>query len=60
MRKKSLSKVGSLSIYGSKLNIRNYSSMTNNKLDPEFITGFVDGEGSFVVTIIKRPRHKTG
>lgn len=38
----------------------NYSSMSNNKLDPEFITGFVDAEGSFVVKITKSSKQKTG
>lgn len=55
-----LSRVESLSAYGSKLNIRYYSSNPNSKLDPEFITGFVDAEGSFVTTIVKAPRYKTG
>lgn len=30
------------------------------KLDPWFVTGFVDGEGCFSISIIKDPRYKTG
>jgi NADH-ubiquinone oxidoreductase chain 4L len=29
-------------------------------LNPSFISGFSDAEGSFVVTILKNPRYKTG
>jgi NADH-ubiquinone oxidoreductase chain 4L len=29
-------------------------------LNPSFISGFSDGEGSFVVTILKNPRYKIG
>ena len=29
-------------------------------LDPNFITGFIDGEGSFVISIQKEPKNKTG
>ena len=31
-----------------------------NKLNPYYLTGFVDGEGSFIVKIIKRSRLKVG
>jgi len=43
------------------LNKRYYSSIAKNgkSLDPEFITGFVDAEGSFVISITKAS-HKTG
>jgi len=35
--------------------------LQNSKsLDPWFITGFVDGEGCFIVSITKNPRYKTG
>lgn len=30
------------------------------KLNPWFITGFVDAEGSFTITVIKDPRYKAG
>ena len=42
--------------------IRNYSTNTHSKpsLDPWFITGIFDGESSFVVTILRNPRYKTG
>jgi NADH-ubiquinone oxidoreductase chain 4L len=45
--------------------IRNYSttSSSNSKystMDPEFITGLFDAESSFVVTILKNSRYKTG
>lgn len=31
-----------------------------NKLDSSFITGLIDAEGSFVVTILKNPRYRLG
>jgi hypothetical protein len=40
------------------LNKRYYSSMLID--DREFITGFVDAEGSFVVSIKKSSKYKTG
>ena len=45
--------------------IRNYSTRCssdckNNTIDPWFITGLFDAESSFVVTILKNPRYKTG
>ena len=45
--------------------IRNYftvcsSNCKNNLIDPWFITGLFDAESSFVVTILKNPRYKTG
>lgn len=45
--------------------IRNYSTVRssnckNNSIDPWFITGLFDAESSFVVTILKNPRYKTG
>nr|YP_010715993.1 NADH dehydrogenase subunit 4L [Paraisaria gracilioides]WDE74391.1 NADH dehydrogenase subunit 4L [Paraisaria gracilioides] len=45
--------------------IRNYftvcsSNCKNNSIDPWFITGLFDAESSFVVTILKNPRYKTG
>lgn len=45
--------------------IRNYSTVCssdckNNSIDPWFITGLFDAESSFVVTILKNPRYKTG
>ena len=32
----------------------------NYLLDPWFITGLFDAEGSFVTTLLKNPRYKTG
>ena len=43
--------------------MRNYSTINYNKIhsiDPWFITGLFDAESSFVVTILKNPRYKTG
>ena len=50
--------------------IRSYSTVANNnyttnqstnyKINPWFITGLFDAESSFVVTILKNPRYKTG
>ena len=41
---------------------KNYSTnhSKNYLLDPWFITGLFDAEGSFVTTILKNPRYKTG
>ena len=41
---------------------RYYSCEAEKKivLNPSFITGFSDAEGSFVVTILNNPRYKTG
>ncbi len=36
------------------------SNCKNNSIDPWFITGLFDAESSFVVTILKNPRYKTG
>jgi len=48
--------------YGTKL--RFYSTSVANssalKLDPHFITGFIDGEGCFSIGIIKNPKSKIG
>ncbi len=45
-----------------KENLKFYSSLITPKikLNPYFITGFVDGEGCFSVMILKNPRTKTG
>jgi NADH:ubiquinone oxidoreductase subunit K len=42
--------------------VRNYSTIKNKifSIDPWFITGLFDAESSFVVTILKNPRDKTG
>ena len=42
------------------IQLRNYSSERKTILSPSFISGFSDGEGSFVVTILKNPRYKIG
>jgi hypothetical protein len=36
--------------------------MKNNdeKLDPNFIVGFCDGEASFIISIFKNIKYKTG
>jgi NADH:ubiquinone oxidoreductase subunit K len=41
------------------LGVRNYSS-NSYSLDPWFITGLLDAEGSFVITILNNSRYKTG
>ena len=40
--------------------MRNYSTINNYSIDPWFITGLFVAESSFVVTILKNPRYKTG
>jgi len=42
-----------------KLRIRNYSSKSYY-LDPWFVTGLLDAEGSFVITILRNYRYKIG
>jgi len=41
-----------------------YSSLATQqlylKLNPNCITGFVDGEGSFLISISRSPTHKIG
>ena len=46
----------------SRLNYKNFSinCCKSYSVDPWFITGLFDGEGSFVVVILKNPRYKTG
>lgn len=34
--------------------------MLESKLDPSYVTGFTDGEGSFILTIIKDNKYKLG
>ena len=36
------------------------SGKGNHQLNPNYITGFVDGEGCFHITIAKRTANKTG
>jgi len=33
---------------------------SDNRLDPNFVTGFVDGEGSFIISITKNSECKSG
>jgi hypothetical protein len=44
--------------------LRSYTTIATQqlqfKLDPNFVTGFVDAEGSFIVDIIRDPQSKTG
>ena len=40
--------------------IKNYSTISLPSLSPSFISGFIDAEGSFVVTILKNTRYTTG
>ena len=46
----------------STVNYKSYStdSCKSSSVDPWFITGLFDAESSFVVTILKNPRYKTG
>jgi len=36
------------------------SNMTNNKLDPNWVTGFIDGEGCFCTSLTKSKYRKIG
>lgn len=42
-----------------KLNSRKYSN-GKNKLDPNWITGYTDGEASFIISIQRNPSYKIG
>src|SRR5205809_5257005 len=55
----------SLDINKKNYNSYNYSAynLNNNKniqLDPSYISGFIDGEGCFQITIIKNSKYKIG
>lgn len=39
--------------------VRNFSTL-DSKLEPSYVTGFTDGEGSFILTIIRDNKYKTG
>ena len=39
---------------------RNFSTTSLPKLDPDWITGFSDGEGCFLINIIRNPKFKMG
>lgn len=43
-----------------KLRSRSFSTLKSPLLNANFITGFVDAEGSFVISIQKEPKNKTG
>jgi len=42
------------------LRSRSFSTFKYPLLDPNFISGFIDAEGSFVISIQKEPKNKTG
>lgn len=46
--------------YSTNAVLKDTSQLENFKLDPNFITGFIDGEGSFFVTFIKDESYKSG
>ena len=43
-----------------KLRSRSFSTLKSPLLDPNFVTGFIDAEGSWVISIQKEPKNKTG
>ena len=63
-------RVGAFPIYGNggfivdiSKGARMYSLITQEpiiKLDPYWVTGFIDGEGSFIIIFRKNPNSKTG
>lgn len=55
-----LAAISSSNLEGARPQLRNYSSERKIVLSPSFISGFSDGKGSFVVTILKNPRYKIG
>ena len=46
--------------YSTKVVPTDTSQIKESKLDPNFVSGFVDGEGSFSVTFIKDKYYKSG
>lgn len=50
----------SLSIYSKSYQKRDFSTALFPKLEPNFITGFSDGESSFSISLIKRSASKAG
>ena len=42
------------------INFQRNLSTLESKLNPSYISGFVDGEGSFMLTIIKDNKYKLG
>lgn len=55
------SQVGTLSLSNHEIvNIRHYSTEGVAKLEPNFVTGFCDGEGSFKVSVKKNAKFKSG
>lgn len=39
-------------------NVKHYTQVSNKKLSPDFITGFTDAEGSFMISILSdKTRH---
>ena len=41
-------------------NFTSLATSKNQSLNPNFITGFIDGEGCFHITMAKKPGYKTG
>ena len=52
-----------IKILSKQLNIKNYSTLSktnlDSKLNPWFVTGFIDAEGCFIILILKDPKNKT-
>ena len=46
--------------YSTKVVPTDTSQIKESKLDPNFVSGFIDGEGSFSVTFIKDKSYKSG
>ena len=50
-------------IPSNQLNKQNYSTLSktnlDSKLNPWFVTGFIDAEGCFIILILKDPKNKT-
>jgi hypothetical protein len=41
-------------------NCRSYCTNNYHNLNPKFVTGFTDGEGSFIIRVIKSPGYRSG
>jgi hypothetical protein len=46
--------------YSTSITSTDTSQIYEPKLDPDFVSGFIDGEGSFSVTLIKDKSYKSG
>lgn len=47
-------------LFSTKVVVQDHNTTATHKIHPGFITGFVDGEGSFSISLLKDPKYKCG